>query len=407
MPSFVKWCLACMCALLLVLPLSAQTDYPLELPIELDKVVSDSITSEAIYDWWTIALNTGDTITITMQAYDGLIPLVGVLDSNRTILGRSDTEAPAEQDGTIQYDFRADTAGTYIIVATRDGNANGTSLGTYSLVVSLKSEITPRENSLPEVEFRCGERIFTNALEVVFEENVVVPTSSQEGEQIEFYAVTVYGYDNFMPVIRAESTIRQDPLDCTSSGVGVENSVFTLPNLGTTTVTTDRVVHSSRLLLRNTSPTDRLGTLRFTVGSLDGNLGKFVVVVQGLAINPRDNIDNVSIRLAPRAKANPLSVYMLGNGETRLDPYISVYNKDFQELTTCDDAGGRTCPDVPSVVDMRVMIADGEGYTFVGDRFDAGVVLNPQSTDPMLLQLQSRNGETSGAYTLIFIGELS
>jgi hypothetical protein len=379
-------------------------DYPLEFPISYNNPVGDTITELALFDWWVLTLKEGDTIRVEMQGSEGLAPLIGILDGNRDIIARSDDTVRGEPNGMVTLQFRSPYDGEFRIVATRDGNADGTTTGAYTLFVTLESEIPERENNLPEVTFRCGEMLVTNALSVYFSEDVQPKSNAAPTDPAELYALSVAGYETFTPVIRANASVSENVLDCTRDARTMPDSRFVLPNLPSLQITDED--HAARLILQSLSMDTLLGSVTYTVGSLDGTTGTFVTVLQGLSLDDRDAPDLVYFRLGPRAKDSTITIYMISDKDTRLDPVMTASALDGTQLATCDDAGSRLCPDVPSAQGLTVYIAEADGATITGGRFDAGLVLQPNTTDAIALSLESKNGDTSGGYTLVFVTEL-
>ncbi len=373
-------------------------------PIGFDSPIFDTITDPFFYDWWEVQLSEGDTISIMMEAFDGLVPLLGIMDEQRELLFRSDESTVAQPDDVLEAVFKAPQTGLYLIIASRDGNQNGITTGTYRLTVSQVGRVTPRENNLLEVEFRCTDMLVTNAMQLELEEDSV----DRADGFVDFYAITVFGLDGFTPVIRANAPqLRDTPLDCTKDDVALPNSEIALPDLPPFTfLEDDESVQGARYILQNTASDVVLGRVFITIGSLDGAKGRFIVILEGLQIVPRSDEDIIGVRLAPFVKEQPLRVYMLGNANTRLDPVLEGRDTNGEIGVVCDDSGRGECEASPLLNDLRVFIADGGGITHQADRFDASITLQPMTTDSQYLLARSRNNETSGAYTLILVSEL-
>ncbi len=390
----------------LTLPLWAQdADTPVAATIQFDMTVQESITQVAFYDWWQISLVTGDEIRIEMQAYDGLVPLVGLMAPDRELVARSsmDDESP-EPDSLAFFEHRAETDGVYTIIATRFGNADGTSTGSYTLTALKTNFIPPRENDLLESVFRCNEMLVTTALDLRFQEEVFIPENTPEGVVVEAYRLTVYGLDGFQPVIRAFASIREERLDCSRDAEYIPNNIYTLPGAAPVTLTEADKEFSAQLGLRNASQEQFFGEVNLTMGSLDGQPGRYMAILEGLALQDRDDIDGLIVRLGPLAKTTGLTIYMVGAIDNRLDPYIEVLDANGDVLQSCDDAG-LTCEDILSFANAGATLT-ADNMVILGDRFDAGINLLPNNTDPLYIQLSSRQRSTSGKYAIVFLGEL-
>lgn len=388
----------------LALPTLAQTDrdFPLEVPITLGTTVGDTITEEALYDWWVVYLNEGDTILIEMQGYDGLAPLIGVLDESRQAIARSDDEGDAEVDGMATLEFRAEEAGEYRIVASRAGASQGTTTGTYTLLATLISSIPPRENLAPETQFRCDTMLINNALSLHFAEDVVIPSNLPPGAPVERYLVTVAGFDTFEPAVRIVSETLGAQLDCTRDASQMPGVTFTIPNQPSLTVSDP--AYAAQVAAISTAPDILLGDVVITVGALEGTRGRFVVLLQGRAIANRRAADILNVRLGPRARNSTLTVYMIADKDSRLDPYLTLLDANGSVLMACDDAGARDCADVPSARGLRVTDVNGD-LILEGGRYDAGLIFQLNSAEPFSLHLSSRNYDTTGAYSVLIIAE--
>lgn len=392
----------------LTLPLLAQEDAedePVIAPIEFNMTVQETITDTAFYDWWQISLAAGDAIRVEMQAYDGLIPLIGVLTPDRELAARSSLEGETpEPDSLAVVEHRVENEGIYTLIATRAGNQDGTTTGSYVLTVTKTNFIPPRENDLLESVFRCNEMLVTTVLDMRFLEEVVIPPDTPVGDVIEAYRLTVYGFDGFQPVIRAFASVQEERLDCSRDADYVPGSTYTLPGQETVTLTEEDAEYAAQLGLRNASRDLFFGEINLTIGSLNGHPGRYMAILEGLAIQSRDDIDGLVLRLGPLAKEAGLTIYMVGAVDNRLDPIIELLDENGEVIQVCDDAG-LTCEDILSFAGAGTTLA-ADNSSIVGDRFDAGMRLMPNSTDRMYVQLFSRQRSTSGAYTIIFLGEL-
>lgn len=386
----VKSVLTLIAILLLALPAVAQEDAPAAESISYDSVVEDSITSAAIYDWWFIQASEGDQMVIDMQGQDGLAPLIGILDLNGDLAARS---ADGEPDGSVTLEFIVPTAGEYQIVATRVGNENGTTTGRYRLRVRRANAPIQRENPYQEVVFRCQDYEVTNAAVLQF---------SDDPDQADFYRVTVYGMDGFIPVIRVHLDAL-DVTDCAQDFQAMDGDRFTLPGQETVTVTGDLLNYASQLAIRGAK---EAGIVTLTVGSKNKTTGRFLVIVEGFSISPERDTDFIQVGQGPLAALSPLLVYMVSGKNERLDPSMRLLSDNPEsDGIVCDDAGRRGCADVPSTNGLNVYISAGD-VEIIGNRFDAGVLLPRGSTKLREIELSSFSGNTQGKYALVLMGEL-
>ncbi len=347
-------------------------------PISYGQAVSGTITDDQFFAHWRFVTGAGDHLQIQMTGADGLRPLIGLLGPDGSLIARSDD---GDIDGTVELDFTAPAIDEYRIVATRVGNQDGTTTGTYTLRIDRLNPQPTRDPAYQDVTFLCGTVEATALVSFHF---------AREPEDNGAYSLRVYGLDGFQPVIRVQTggddTCTRDPADAVGD-------VITLPGERPITLTSASATAQIVLTSENADP----GAMLITIGSADDQPGRYLAVIGGFTIEPSTDTDDYAIRLAPRPAHDgaPLLVYAVGLNN-RLDPGISG------DLGTCDDAGRRGCEDIPSF--------DGAGVIFngdtraLGDRFDAGMRIT--DADQHYLQVLSFSGTTHGDYALFLLGSL-
>lgn len=379
--------------LLTALPAAAQMDdEPTVETIAFGAEVRDSITETAIFDWWRVQAREGDRIVVEMFAVDTLEPLLGLLDGDMELVTRS---ADGVVGGSVTLEYTAERDGEYTIVATRTGNENGTSTGEYVLRVSQPAASAERVSPYQQVTFRCGEMLVANALSMELVD---------DQRSADLYRISVYGFDDFQPIIRIvldEVNVE----DCAGDSVGMDGDIYRLPGADPVTVTGDRLDQAAQLTIQGA---DEAGVVSLTVGSEDGAPGRFMVVIEGLTIDPNDDRDFVLLSQGPRAAGQALRLYMVADSGSRLDPAIFLEDDDETPagLLLCDDIGRRSCDSIPDIEGLSIYISNREGEVTAG-RFDAGILLPPR--EPILQEVQfgSFGGNTTGGYSLILFGELA
>ena len=369
-------------------------------PIAYDQLVEGDISDDEFFDWWHLEASAGDIIVVTMIGMDGLAPLIGLLDPSRNLVARSDQVAPetlipAPPNGRTQLQFTAETSGDHIINATRDGNFDGTTTGTYTLTVRRGNEDDVRENDLQPVEFRCDGTLVTTITTLQFTQDV------QQDLRIR-----VYSLDDFEPLIRINFGDELGDIDdCFVESDGMGDDQLILPDMDIITYEEDapETVAGFGLIAGNFT---RRVTL--TIGSANGVAGRWVVVIEGLSIAPEGDVDSMDARIGPLAAADTdMLVYMVTVGATRLNPQIGVIDPDGDGnyLESCNDIGRRGCPEsVPDFDGYGVILADGT--EIIGDQFTAGLRLSPGDVSIQELQFGSFAPSATGSYALIMIGEL-
>lgn len=396
--------------IVLMIPLvMAQEDAPGQFRINYDQQVSETITDRAFFDWWRFNGQQGDIIVVEMTGADGLAPLIGLLDPNASLLTSSDETRVmgANETAVLQYTLPED--GLYTIVATRNGIDQGDTIGSYTLTLQrVNLQPSEDESRYVEVEFRCSELIVTTAAILSFDEDVRISPDTPDGQITEFYRMTVVGLDGFQPVIRVEApNINPDNyLDCSDDAQAMVNSTYTLPDGSIGIITEDTLDSAAQLTLTNSGPGNSFGELNFTVGSKDGASGRYMAVMEGLNIADARQVDIVALRQGPLAHGTNLQVYMVGAANSRLDPFMMWESEEGDILASCDDANRRGCEGMPSFADAGITFFEENTVQIIGDRFDAGLRFNTDTTEPIFINLMSRENNTHGDYALVIIGEL-
>lgn len=387
---------------------TAQTDEPLVAGINYGMSVQETLTDHAFFDWWQLEVTIGDTIVVSMQAAEGLQPLLGLLDADGTLMTRSDLEAVAEVDGVAFMRHKAVTAGLYTIIASRDGRDVGTTTGTYLLTVTNQSDdAQSRPDPFLETEFRCDEWLLTNALTFQFSEDVLIPENVAPAQITEFYRVSVYGLDGFEPVIRIQSDILMDrPLDCTDSAQATEDSQLDFPFLDEPyIVTEDDADNVAMVTITNSGDGEPLGAVTINVGAKGESSGRFIVVLEGMELGERRDDDEFFVRRGAFASDSILDVYMIGHSDNRLDSQLGLIDDRSNLDLLCDDIGRGDCSDLPTIESSTILIGEN-GATYSPDRFDAGLRMDTSENEVSRLTFQSREHATSGEYVVVFVGEL-
>lgn len=388
-------------------PTPTPSDEPTISPIGFDQIVQDTITDKAVYDWWQISLQADDVIVVEMQAFDGLSPLVGILSPTQELVSRSDEARPPEPNALAVVQYRATANGVFTVVATREGNQDGVTIGGYQLRVRKINAIPDRQNDLPPVEFRCNKLVGTNVLMLSFEDEIPDSFTPEQGYR-ERYRLSIYGEDAFAPLILADSDlVKTGRLDCDNDASAVIGNTYTRP--GEPMVTLDEALqaHAAQVTLQNTSLQDQFGQIRFTLGSLNAAPGRYFVELEGLALEQPGDEDTLTLRPGPLAAQMPLTVYVVGENPGRLDVSLMAYGSDNAMIAQCDDAGRGDCSDVPSFEGAgATTTGESEMPLVVGDRFDAGVRLPVDSKWPVSIDINAGDTGTYGRYTIFIMGEL-
>ena len=156
--------------------------------------------------------------------------------------------------------------------------------------------------------------------------------------------------------------------------------------------------------LTNSNEAEILGEVAVTLGAKKGTGGRYVLIVEGLAVNDRNDNDEIIIRRGPLAGETPLDIYAIGYANSRLDPILSLYNPDLDMTTECDDISAEDCSDLLDLALAKFVIS-ADDATYTGDRFDSAIRIDSEDNNQQSLTIRGR-ASTSGNYLLVFIGEL-
>jgi hypothetical protein len=100
--------------------------------------VAGRLTADIFEKRYTLIAHAGDGLIVTLNAVSGstLDPMILLLDPGGTLLSSNDDRATGIKDSTLAYEVPRD--GRYTIIATRSGEASGTTSGDYILKVDRR-----------------------------------------------------------------------------------------------------------------------------------------------------------------------------------------------------------------------------------------------------------------------------
>lgn len=359
--------------------------------IDYGRSVTDTITERSFYDVWRFQASGGDVIVVSMQAGDDLAPLIGVSNPGGDIIARSDEPGPVTPvNGTARLQLQIPSAGEYAIIATRIGNQDGTTTGSYTLTLDKISQQEAYADQ--DVTFRCGDVIATTATTLHF----------LADPNVEAYRISVYGMDGFQPVIRTVAGIRGELSDCSRDIQGMAGDSVILPDeiADTPIEIAEDSSNAARIVLSGGS---MLSEVELTIAAVEGTAGRYAIVIDGMTLSQPEQQNILYVQMGPLARETRMLVYMVKDGQNRIDPVLALRDND-EDIMRCDDAGRHECDRVPSFVDAGVYMAIDE-QNIVGDRFSAGLRLETGTIERQQLLFYSRNS-SSGDYAVFLIGEL-
>lgn len=358
-------------------------DSPTQTTISYGTSLMDSITDEAVFDLFEFTALQGERIRAVMVGRDGLAPLLGIRGVSGEILARSDvtadgTPVDAPPDGVATLEFEIPEDGTYIIVPTRAGTADGTTTGVYSLTLGLVSDEAPatRTNSYQPVRFRCDNTDYVTAMSMIIGEDTDKTTR---------FEITVFGLSGFTPAIRRGN---DEFASCLAGNVIENASIITIPEQVSTVTSVTRYEFETRE-----------GPVLISLGT--STAGGYLIHIAGFGIDEAGDREGMFVGQGPLNTDTPIDFYMLRT-DSRIDPQVEIAIPP-DTILNCDDAGRRDCADMPAASGFEIII--GEAQTVRGDRLDAGGRIATGQPDPVAITLSSSN-RASGKFSMIFLGQM-
>ena len=112
--------------------------------IEVGTTPNETISDESFFHLFGFEGQAGDEITVTMRGEDGLDAYVALLDPSDEVLVEDDDSAGGMD---AQITIKLPESGLYIIVATRNGLEEGTTVGSYTLELTAGPPETAAEDT--------------------------------------------------------------------------------------------------------------------------------------------------------------------------------------------------------------------------------------------------------------------
>jgi hypothetical protein len=408
--------------LALVPTVGAQDDVCQEVTfIEYGDSVTGRITDELYFDAYCFEGSDGDEIVIDVEGTSGdLDTLVRLWDNTiETLFEENDDVEDGNTDSQIVFTLPAD--GDYLILVSRYELEDGSSTGGFELTLTAESS-TKGLGGGSKDDKNSGKDDNNIA-----DPSEVITLDCDTGEilygglQFGFisinpgfsYTVTVFGIDDFDPVLAVETEFRVG--SCNDDERDAAGSFAVVPGEG------NLFANTNTAQVRFSMP--RAGSPVVTVGSFDGQGGQFAMVIEGLAIQPNTELDGFVIRVPEPLADETLSVYMISR-YADLDPFLQIAagegledsftsqgefipdSIDYENaffIASCDDAGSSNCEeDTPALPGGGIDIANGR--TYITGHFDAGIQLVPETTDPLLYVFGSSERRSRGEYAILIIG---
>ncbi len=379
---------------------SAQENDPVDAPLEQDVPVYETLTSVAFFDLWRFYAVAGEQYQLTMDGGDGLAPLIGVRGASGDVFIASNrlsdgTLLDAEPDGQAMVTFKAPETGELVVIATRAGSQDGTTIGSYRLILTFITTQPDPVDPYMDVSFRCKSEL---AESVAY---IEVGDASEVGDVLR---LTVWA--SFRPVIRVgDGQAAEGETSCIlpdeESGLRGAITGENIPLGALSFAATDAQVlgHTATFEIPFEVANGQVG---LTIGSLDGTVGVFVAQVDGLSLETAEDYDAIILRHGPFAKEGTLRLIAQRDPNSRLDIQL-VLDEQTDGVTVCEDWGLRSC----ELGDWRSADMAYNSDILRFDALDATVEMATGAADPVFLSVFGGNPNALGRYSLWLISGVS
>lgn len=375
--------------------------------------VSGQITNANFVAIYCFNGNANESINVNLSVTNGTLdPLILISDPAIEDIYVNSLETTQSNPRSLSLDFTLPSTGQYLIAVSRVGVDEGTTTGGFSLSLSggsARPQPTGEEFSINVTCTEAGRTTQEVRGGIQFSFINVNPGYS--------YTATVFGLDDFDPVLAVEHG--EGIGTCNDDSPAASGSELAVPGYG--------YVQANNLTSQVRFSTARQGDpVNITVGAYGGGSGQFVLIIEGLAISPSDELDGFVIRVPSSLAMEPLGVYIVSR-YTDLDTVMELWQGeglnqafdsagnfypesiDYNNLSVileCDDAGAGTCADTPAFPSSGTGVVISNGSSYIAGSTDSGLIVTPNSSDPMLFVFGSYNSASSGPYAIMVIGNV-
>ena len=150
------------------------------------------------------------------------------------------------------------------------------------------------------------------------------------------YTATAVGIDGFDPVLAVLGE-SGDGL-CSDDAPGARRYAADLPTTGSVSAS-----NLSSQIIFNHSDSSGFQDINLVVGGLNGQVGEFLLILEGMGITAADNAGDPFVVTLTESLISPgttLDVYMLTRGQSNVDPLIAAVDNDGNVLTAAGSAAG-------------------------------------------------------------------
>ena len=201
--------------------------------------------------------------------------------------------------------------------------------------------------------------------------------------------VTLLGTEDFDPIL---VSVASGIVTCTDNTAGLDGALIAVPS---------GRGDGNAFAAQSVIAVQEDGTFDILAGGRPAQTGKFALLLENMSIIPEADRDTMRIQMPPAASSEVMGVYMIGS-EGALNPSLAMFvTGEAEPLATCDNAGTRTCQNMPNLQQSGAQLPDETIY--IGDDFDAGIMGNFPTQD-ILLELSASNDVGTGEYGVDYYG---
>jgi len=298
-----------------------------------DSVVN-TITDSTPQFYYSFQARRGDILNIRMQRISGdLDPLLQIVDSSTSLLAAADDVPGSSTLDAAVEQLVIEQDGTYVIVATRYGEAAGDSSGSFVLSVA-ESEDSGLGNTLqtaaamPTGEFVNGEITSSNPAQFY-------TFTARENDLIRITMDRLTGSQDAY-LILLDANLNEVAVD--DDGGGGQNAQidgFRLPQDGQYTIRATRFEGADGTTTgRYRLQLERLG------GAFENVQASALPIRYGSTVTGSVNNDQPSVLYAFYGTQGDEITIAMNRGDGNLDPVVDLLGDNLQPLISDDDSGG-------------------------------------------------------------------
>ncbi len=298
--------------------------------ISYGQTVNGQITHFDYSDAWTFQGSAGDVVTISMQATSGGLDSYLRLSDPQGVNLITDDDSGGNLNSLIGG-YTLPTTGTYTILATRFGEATGSSSGSYTLTLSMGAiSVTPSGPITGGGPLNYGDIVVGEI--TPYDPADAWTFRGQQGDLVTISMRATGGnLDSYLRLSDSQGLEVAANDDCCGS-YDSQIALYSLPASGTYTITATRYGQATG----NSSGTYELELTLETIGGPDQ---QGTEIAYGETVEGRINDADPSDTWLFEGEAGDVVTIAMRATNGNLDPLLYLYNPQGSQLAANDDSG--------------------------------------------------------------------